>query len=81
MEVVGVEVVVVALVVLIRNVTSVVNLVILLANVGCVVVLEDVVVVVHHDFAGAQVTGEGEIAVPFILYPVCTCADLFYHEV
>lgn len=36
-----------------------VNLVILPVNVACVVVQEDAVAVAHHDFAGAQVMGEG----------------------
>ena len=56
-----VEEVVVVQGVLIRSVMSVVSLVILLVSVACVVVQEDAAAAaaVLHDFAGAQVMGEG----------------------
>lgn len=64
---------------------SVENLVILHENVVCVVVQEDAVAAVHHDFAGARVMGEGVISayIFFILF----CVHLgglvpsFYHDV
>ena len=67
---VEVVVVVVALVVLIWNVTSVVNLVILLVNAACVVVQEDAVAVVRPDSVGAQVMGEGQIAFLYSFDPM-----------
>ena len=58
-----VEEVVVVQGVLIRSVMSVVSLVILLVSVACVVVQEDAAAAaaaaVLHNFAGAQVMGEG----------------------
>ena len=69
MEVVVVEVAVVAQVDLIWSVMSVVNLVILPENVDCVGGLEDVVAAVHLGSAEAQAMGEGEVTlwdIPFI---------------
>jgi len=61
LTILGVEVVaaVAVLVVLIWNVTSVVNLVILPVNVAYVVDQEDAVAAAHPDFAGALAMGEG----------------------
>jgi hypothetical protein len=50
---------------------SVVNLAILLVNVAIVVLVEeDAVAVVHLDFVGVQVMGEGRVCSYFLLPPM-----------